>query len=158
MVYNFFELLANAILFWEIRKLFYEYDYTKLPWVKYVPTKSQIFSRYRTNSCETQCNSPDAFLFRERSVTEPTVRGVVRVLQPGQVGLDHTLHSLHTFKFQSHTLRFQSVLGILIRRIRTFLGLSYPHSDPFVISTDPLPSSRKNNKKNLDFYCFVTSL
>jgi hypothetical protein len=33
-----------------------------------------------------------------------------------------------------------------------------PHPDPLVTSTDPAPdpSPSKNNKKNHDFYCFVT--
>ncbi len=46
-----------------------------------------------------------------------------------------------------------------------FLGLRDPHTDPSVTSTEwirleirlrILPSSSKNSKKNLDFYCFVT--
>ncbi len=40
------------------------------------------------------------------------------------------------------------------------LGLPDPLPDPLV-TTDPapdLPSSSKNNKKNLDFFCFATSL
>jgi hypothetical protein len=36
-----------------------------------------------------------------------------------------------------------------------FLGLPDPHPDPLVTSTDPAPSSNKNSKKNLDFYCFA---
>ncbi len=46
-------------------------------------------------------------------------------------------------------------------QIRTFLGLSDPHPDPLATSTDPAldPSIiKQNSKKNLDFYCFVTSL
>ncbi len=46
-------------------------------------------------------------------------------------------------------------------RIRMFLGLPDPHPDPLVTSTDPVPYSsvtKKDSKKNLDFYCFVTSL
>jgi hypothetical protein len=43
-----------------------------------------------------------------------------------------------------------------------FLGLPDPHQDPLVTSTDPAqdPSftTQKNSEKNLDFYCFVTSL
>jgi hypothetical protein len=46
-----------------------------------------------------------------------------------------------------------------------FLGLPDPHPDPLITSTDPdpaaapnrlriLPSSSKNSKKNLAFYCF----
>jgi hypothetical protein len=38
------------------------------------------------------------------------------------------------------------------------LGLPDPHPDPLVTSTDPAPSSSKNSKNNLDFYCFVTYL
>jgi hypothetical protein len=46
-------------------------------------------------------------------------------------------------------------------RIRMFLDL--PDPDPVIICTDPdldpvLPSSSKNSKKNLEYYCFVTSL
>ncbi len=45
-------------------------------------------------------------------------------------------------------------------RIRKFLGLLDP--DPLVIGTDPDPSDHlslsKNRKKNVDFYCFATSL
>ncbi len=37
-----------------------------------------------------------------------------------------------------------------IRRIRTFLGLLDPNPDPSII--------KQNSKKNLNFYCFVTSL
>jgi hypothetical protein len=36
-----------------------------------------------------------------------------------------------------------------------FLGPPDPHPDPLVTITDPVPSSIKNSKKNLDFYCFV---
>ncbi len=44
-------------------------------------------------------------------------------------------------------------------RIRMFLSLPDPHPDPIVrIGIRILPSSRKNSKKNLDFYCFLTSL
>jgi hypothetical protein len=42
-----------------------------------------------------------------------------------------------------------------------FLGLPDPHPDPIVTSTDPAPDPsiiKQNSKKNLDFYCFVTSL
>ncbi len=45
--------------------------------------------------------------------------------------------------------------------IRMFLGLPDPHPDPLVTSNVPirlriLPSSSKNSKKNLEFYCFLT--
>jgi hypothetical protein len=49
-------------------------------------------------------------------------------------------------------------------RIRMFLGLPDPHPDPLVkarirLWIRILPSSSKNSKKNLDFFCFVlTSL
>ncbi len=47
-----------------------------------------------------------------------------------------------------------AVLGI---RFSRFLGLLDP--DPLVRDTDPDPSIiKQNSKKNLDFYCFVTSL
>jgi hypothetical protein len=39
-----------------------------------------------------------------------------------------------------------------------FLGL--PDSDPLVKGGDPVPDpsvTKQNSKKNLDFYCFVTS-
>ncbi len=39
-----------------------------------------------------------------------------------------------------------------------FLGLPYPDLDPLDRDTDPDPSSSKNSKKNIDFYCFLTSL
>jgi hypothetical protein len=48
-----------------------------------------------------------------------------------------------------------------VLRIRMSLGLPDPHPDPLVISTDPAPDPciiKQNSKKNLDFYCFVTSL
>jgi hypothetical protein len=38
-----------------------------------------------------------------------------------------------------------------------FLSLLDPDPDPFVRGMDPDLSSRKNSKKNLDSYCFVTS-
>jgi hypothetical protein len=41
----------------------------------------------------------------------------------------------------------------------TFLGLNDP--DPFVKGTDPdqdFSITKQNNKKNIDSYCFVTSL
>ncbi len=37
-----------------------------------------------------------------------------------------------------------------------FFGLPDPHPDP--LDTSPSRSSSKNNKKNLGFFCFVTSL
>ncbi len=51
---------------------------------------------------------------------------------------------------------FEAVLWV-----RIFLGLPDPHPDPLVTSSDlapDLPSTSKNSKKNLDFYCFTTSL
>ncbi len=51
-----------------------------------------------------------------------------------------------------------------IRRLDMFLGLPDPYQDPFVTSTDTAPDpsiiihQAKISKKNLDFYCFVTSL
>jgi hypothetical protein len=56
-----------------------------------------------------------------------------------------------------------------IRKFRKRLGLPDPEPAPLVGGTDPdldsarlririLPSSSKNSKKNLYFYCFVTSL
>ncbi len=47
-------------------------------------------------------------------------------------------------------------------RISMFLGLLDPDPDPLVRATNPVPDSdllspRKNNGKNLDSYCFVTS-
>jgi hypothetical protein len=51
----------------------------------------------------------------------------------------------------------ESVLGIRIRRIRMFWASRIRWSQVrFRIRI--LPSSSKNSKKNLDFYCFVTSL
>jgi hypothetical protein len=46
---------------------------------------------------------------------------------------------------------------ISIRGIRNFLGLSDP--DPLARGMDPDSSIiKQNSKKNLDFFCFVTSL
>jgi hypothetical protein len=55
----------------------------------------------------------------------------------------------------SKTEELKPVLRI---RIHMFLGL--PDPDPLVRGTDPgiLLSSSKISKKNLDSYCFVTSL
>jgi hypothetical protein len=64
-------------------------------------------------------------------------------------------------------LSSKAALGIRIRirkRIRGFrMYLGLPHPDPLVTSTDPaplrlriLPSSSKNSKKNLYFFCFVS--
>jgi hypothetical protein len=53
---------------------------------------------------------------------------------------------------------FQPVLRSRIRiRIHMFLGL--PDPDPLVRGMDPDPDHSKINqkRKNLDFYCFVTS-
>jgi hypothetical protein len=58
-------------------------------------------------------------------------------------------HFLHLFSFAP------------VLRIRISLGLPDPHPDPLVISTDPAPDPciiEQYSKKNLDFYCFVTSL
>jgi hypothetical protein len=57
---------------------------------------------------------------------------------------------------------FYEVLRIRIRiRIRMFLGLPDPQPDPLVVGIQIrigiLPSSSKNSKINLDFYCFVNS-
>jgi hypothetical protein len=45
------------------------------------------------------------------------------------------------------------------------LGLPDPHPDPLVSNMDPAPDPapdpsiiKQKSKKNLDFYCFVTSL
>jgi hypothetical protein len=47
------------------------------------------------------------------------------------------------------------LLWIRVRKIRMFLGLLNP--DPLVRGTDPDPSFiKKNSKKNLESYCFVT--
>jgi hypothetical protein len=43
-----------------------------------------------------------------------------------------------------------TVLRIRIRRVCKFLNLQYPDPDPY----SSIPSSSKNRKKNLDFYCF----
>jgi hypothetical protein len=49
--------------------------------------------------------------------------------------------------------------AVLEIRIRMFFGLPDPHSDSLVkIRIRILPSSSKNSKKNLYFYCFVASL
>jgi hypothetical protein len=53
------------------------------------------------------------------------------------------------------------VLRIRIRKIHMFLGLTDPDPDPLVRDTDPNadPSIiKQNSKKNIDIYCFVTSL
>ncbi len=57
-------------------------------------------------------------------------------------------------------LGFFPVFRIRIHQIHMFLGL--PDPDPLVRGGDPDPSiilvsSSKNNKKNHDSYCFVTS-
>jgi hypothetical protein len=65
-------------------------------------------------------------------------------------GLVAICHFLHLFSFAP----------VLRMRIRMSLGLPDPHPDPLVISTDPAPDPciiKQNSKKNLDFYCFVTS-
>ena len=62
-----------------------------------------------------------------------------------------------TFKNNIFCLK-KSVVRIWIRRIHMFLGLPYPDLDPLDRDTDPDPSSSKNSKKNIDFYCFLTSL
>ncbi len=50
------------------------------------------------------------------------------------------------------------VHGFFVVFYQCFCGLPDPHPDPFVTSTDPDPSIiKKNSKKNLDFYCLVTS-
>ena len=61
-------------------------------------------------------------------------------------------------------LKFTPVLRIRIRihRIHMFLGLLDPDPDPLVRGMNPAPDPdpsilSKNSKKNLDFYCFVTS-
>ncbi len=55
---------------------------------------------------------------------------------------------------------------IRIHRIHMFLGLLDSDPDPLIRSMDPDPAPapdqdpsniRKNSKKTLDFYCFVTS-
>ncbi len=52
------------------------------------------------------------------------------------------------------------VLRNRIHRIHMFLGLLDPDADPLVRGLDPAPDPsiiKQNSKKNLDFYCFVTS-
>jgi hypothetical protein len=45
-----------------------------------------------------------------------------------------------------------------IRRIHLYLGFPDPHPDLLEKQIRILPLSRKNSKKNIDSYCFVTSL
>ncbi len=40
---------------------------------------------------------------------------------------------------KAHTVYFETVLRIQIRRIRMFLGLPDPHPDPLLTNTDPNP-------------------
>ncbi len=61
------------------------------------------------------------------------------------------------FSKQKHSST--SVYRIRIRRIRKFLGLTDPDPDLLARGTYPDPSIiKQKNGKNLDFYCFVTSL
>jgi hypothetical protein len=66
-------------------------------------------------------------------------------------------------------IRIRMFLGLPVSdpgafRIRMFLGLLDPHPDPQFICMDPAPDPdpsinlQKKMKKNLDFFCFVTSL
>ncbi len=55
-------------------------------------------------------------------------------------------------------VKISVVFRIRIRRMHMFLGFPDPHPDPLVTRIRILPSSSTNSKKNLDFYCFVTSL
>jgi hypothetical protein len=62
------------------------------------------------------------------------------------------------YSFFQREIVFFPVLRI---RIHMFLDLPDPHPDPLVTSTDPAldpSSSRKNSKKNRDFYCFTSVL
>jgi hypothetical protein len=55
----------------------------------------------------------------------------------------------------------EAVFRILIRRIRQFWGFPDPHRQSEVrtrIQVRIHPSSSKNSKKNIYFYCFATSL
>ena len=50
------------------------------------------------------------------------------------------------------------LLTSVVIRIRKFLGLSDPDTDQSLYDRIRiLPSSSKESKKDLDFYCFVTS-
>ncbi len=73
------------------------------------------------------------------------------------LGLDPDL-GLHC-DFKSN---FLTVLRIRIRihRIQVYFGLLDPDPNPLVRGMDPVPYHsiiKQNSKKNLDFYCFVTS-
>jgi hypothetical protein len=64
--------------------------------------------------------------------------------------------------FLLSVLRIRIRIRIRIHRINEFLGLLDPDPDPLVRGMDPDPDPdhsiiKKNGKKNLDFYCFVTS-
>jgi hypothetical protein len=59
--------------------------------------------------------------------------------------------------YNSLTSILQTVLRTRISRIHMFLGLQDPHPDSLVKEMDPDLSS-KYSKKNINSYCFVTSL
>jgi hypothetical protein len=61
---------------------------------------------------------------------------------------------------KSRRIPNNTVCSIRIRRTNMFFGLPDPHLDPLVrdMDPDPDPIIKQNSKKNIDFYCFVTSL
>ncbi len=68
-------------------------------------------------------------------------------------------HQVPQDDFLNSVLRVRISIRSRIRGIHMFLGLADPHPDPLVRYMDPDPSIiSKNSKKNIDSYCFVTSV
>jgi hypothetical protein len=95
----------------------------------------KLFKRLKCN--EKQKNVNYLLIELPMHATKPQIRGF---------HLNFGILSTRKIKI----IMYEAVLRIRIRRIHLFLGLLDPDPDPSII--------KQKNKKNIDSYCFVTSL